>query len=109
MSARSGTSFFSPRRAGIIAVSTVTQLVRMKVFYFLAPIALLFVGLQFFDAFWYEGPEASQPQQELMMHKNLCLGTMMLFSSLFAIVSTALLIPVLLMTTSMALTMQWMS
>jgi len=93
MSDRPETSFFSPRRAGIIALSTVTQLVRMKVFYFLAPIALLFVGLQFFDAFWYEGPEASQPQQELMMHKNLCLGTMMLFSSLFAIVSTALLIP----------------
>ena len=93
MSDRSGTSFFSPRRAGIIALSTVTQLVRMKVFYFLAPIALLFVRLQFFDVFWYEGPEASQPQQELMMHKNLCLGTMMLFSSLFAIVSTALLIP----------------
>ena len=93
MSDRLGTSFFSPRRAVIIALSTVTQLVRMKVFYFLAPIALLFVGLQFFDVFWYEGPEASQPQQELMMHKNLCLGTMMLFSSLFAIVSTALLIP----------------
>ncbi|MDG1070918.1 MAG: ABC transporter permease subunit [Akkermansiaceae bacterium] len=93
MDDRLGTSFFSPRRAGIIALSTVTQLVRMKVFYFLAPIALLFVGLQFFDVFWYEGPEASQPQQELMMHKNLCLGTMMLFSSLFAIVSTALLIP----------------
>jgi hypothetical protein len=93
MSDRPGTSFFSPRRAGIIALSTITQLVRMKVFYFLAPIALLFVGLQFFDAFWYEGPEATQPQQELMMHKNLCLGTMMLFSSLFAIVSTALLIP----------------
>ena len=93
MDDRHGTSFFSPRRAGIIALSTVTQLVRMKVFYFLAPIALLFVGLQFFDVFWYEGPEASQPQQELMMHKNLCLGTMMLFSSLFAIVSTALLIP----------------
>ncbi len=93
MDDRLGTSFFSLRRAGIIALSTVTQLVRMKVFYFLAPIALLFVGLQFFDVFWYEGPEASQPQQELMMHKNLCLGTMMLFSSLFAIVSTALLIP----------------
>ena len=93
MDDRLGTSFFSPRRAGIIALSTVTQLVRMKVFYFLAPIALLFVGLQFFDVFWYEGPEASQPQQELMMHKNLCLGTIMLFSSLFAIVSTALLIP----------------
>ncbi len=87
------TSFISLRRILIIARSTVTQLVRMKVFWFLAPIALLFVGLQYFDAFWYEGPEAAQPQQELQMHKNLCLGTMMLFGSLFAIVSTALLIP----------------
>ena len=33
------------------------------------------------------------PEQELRMHKNICLGTMMLFTSLFAIVSTALLIP----------------
>lgn len=77
----------------VIARATVTQLIRMKVFWFLAPIALLFLGLQFFDAFWYAGPEVSQPQQELLMHKNLCLGTMMLFSALFAIVSTALLIP----------------
>jgi len=69
------------------------QLVRMKVFYFLAPIALLFLGLQFFDVFWYEGPDALIPEQELRMHKNLCMGTMMLFTSLFAIVSTALLIP----------------
>jgi len=87
------TSFISLRRILIIAQSTVTQLVRMKVFWFLAPIALLFVGLQFFDNFWYNGPEAAQPQQELQMHKNLCLGAMMLFGSLFAIVSTALLIP----------------
>lgn len=93
MSRPSSTSFFSPRRVFIIAQSTVTQLVRMKVFYFLAPIALLFLGLQFFDAFWYEGPEALMPEQELRMHKNLCLGTMMLFTSLFAVVSTALLIP----------------
>ena len=93
MSRTSSTSFFSFRRVFIIAQSTVTQLVRMKVFYFLAPIALLFLGLQFFDAFWYEGPEALMPEQELRMHKNLCLGTMMLFTSLFAVVSTALLIP----------------
>lgn len=86
-------SFFSPRRAFIITQSTVMQLVRMKVFYFLAPIALLFLGLQFFDVFWYEGPDALIPEQELRMHKNLCMGTMMLFTSLFAIVSTALLIP----------------
>ena len=93
MSSSATTSFFSLSRVLIIAQSTVTQLVRMKVFYFLAPIALLFLGLQFFDVFWYEGPEALMPEQELRMHKNLCLGTMMLFSALFAIVSTALLIP----------------
>ncbi len=89
----SSTSLFSPRRALIIAQSTVTQLVRMKIFYFLAPVALLFLGLQFFDAVWFEGPEALMPEQELRMHKNICLGTMMLFTSLFAIVATALLIP----------------
>jgi hypothetical protein len=93
MSRPVSTSFFSPRRVLIIAQSTVTQLVRMKIFYFLAPVALLFLGLQFFDARWFEGPEALMPEQELRMHKNICLGTMMLFTSLFAIVSTALLIP----------------
>jgi len=87
------TSFFSPRRVLIIAQSTVTQLVRMKIFYFLAPVALLFLGLQFFDVFWFEGPEALMPEQELRMHKNICLGTMMVFTLLFAVVSTALLIP----------------
>ena len=73
--------------------STVTQLVRMKVFYFLAPIAILFLGLQYFDLLWYQGAETIHPEQELRMHKNICLGTMMIFTSLFAIVSTALLIP----------------
>jgi len=67
----SSTSLFSPRRALIIAQSTVTQLVRMKIFYFLAPVALLFLGLQFFDAVWFEGPEALMPEQELRMHKNI--------------------------------------
>lgn len=93
MSRSTSTSFFSIRRSLIIAQSTVTQLVRMKVFYFLAPIALLFLGMQVFDAFWYEGPEALMPEQEMRMHKNICLGTMMLFTCLFGIVSTALLIP----------------
>lgn len=89
----SQTSFFSPRRVFIIAQSTITQLVRMKVFYFLLPVAALFLAIQFFEAPWYSGPEAATPEQELQMHKNLCLGAIMLFSSLFAIVSTALLIP----------------
>lgn len=89
----SSPSFISPRRIIIIAHSTVTQLVRMKVFYFLAPVALLFVGLQFFDAPWYDGPDALAPEQELRMHKNIAMGTMMIFSSLFAVVAMALLIP----------------
>ncbi|MGC6426888.1 MAG: ABC transporter permease [Akkermansiaceae bacterium] len=89
----SRTSFISPRRIIIIGQSTITQLVRMKVFYFLLPVAALFVGIQFFDPPWFSGPEAAQPEQELQMHKNLCLGAMMLFGALFAIVSTALLIP----------------
>lgn len=93
MSSPPKTSFFSPRRVTIIASSTVTQLVRMKVFYFLAPIALVFLGLQLFDTPWYEGPDTMVPEQQLRMHKNICLGTMMFFTSLFAIVSTALLIP----------------
>jgi ABC-2 type transport system permease protein len=93
MSSPTKTSFFSPRRVSIIASSTITQLVRMKVFYFLAPIALVFVGLQFFDNIFYEGPETMVPEQQLRMHKNICLGTMMFFTSLFAIVFTALLIP----------------
>ena len=95
MSQSSSPSFISPRRILIITQSTVTQLVRMKVFYFLVPIALLIVGLQYTNAvdIFYSGPETMAPQQELRMHKNICLGTMMLFGVMFAIVSTALLIP----------------
>lgn len=93
MSRSTSTSFFSIRRSLIIAQSTVTQLVRMKVFYFLAPIALLFLGVQVFDAPWYQGAETLIAEQEMRMHKNICLGTMMVFACLFGIVSTALLIP----------------
>ncbi|MGC6465651.1 MAG: ABC transporter permease [Akkermansiaceae bacterium] len=93
MSSPSKTSFFSPRRVTIIASSTVTQLVRMKVFLFLAPVALVFVGLNFFDLPIYQGPDTMVPEQQLRTHKNLCLGTMMFFTSLFAIVSVALIIP----------------
>lgn len=84
---------FSPSRVLIIAKSTFTQLVRMKIFYFLAPIALGFIALQFFDLPYYEGPETNSAVAELRYHKTICLGTMMLFACLFGIVSTALLIP----------------
>lgn len=87
------TRFFSPRRISILARSTFTQLVRMKVFWFLAPVGAAFIALQFFDLPDYKGPEASSAIAELRYHKNVCLGAMMLFGCLFGIVATALLIP----------------
>ncbi len=93
MSAVTKHRLFSPSRVIIIAKSTFTQLVRMKIFYFLAPVAVAFIALQFFDLPYYEGPETSSAIAELRYHKTICLGTMMLFGCLFGIVSTALLIP----------------
>src|SRR5690606_10988283 len=39
----------NPRRIGVIAFHTFTQLVRMKVFYFLAFFALILLGSNLFD------------------------------------------------------------
>lgn len=84
---------FSLRRILTIAGGTYTQLLRMKVFYFLAPVAVVFIGLQFLDLPFYEGPEAASAEAELRYHKTVCLGTIMLFACLFAIVATAVVIP----------------
>ena len=40
-------SFFSPSRIAVIASHTFTQLVRMKVFYFLAVFALIIVAASY--------------------------------------------------------------
>jgi len=75
-----------------IARHTFTQLVRMKVFYFLAPFALLPIAANFFDLQQLEGPE-SVGVSALRSIKNWALGPMFLFAIVLAVVATSLLLP----------------
>ena len=76
-----------------IAKHTFTQLVRMKVFYFLAPFALLPIAANFFDVVQeLEGP-ASVGLNALRSIKNWALGPMFIFATVLAVVATALLLP----------------
>jgi ABC-type Na+ efflux pump permease subunit len=74
------------RRTAAIAAVTWTELVRLKVFYFLVIFALLVIGNSFFLArFSFE--------EEFQMLKDIALGAMSIFSSLLAILATASLLP----------------
>ena len=77
---------FSPGRVLTIAGGTFTQLVRMKVFSFMAIFAVVVIGASFAFA-------DLKTEQELKMLKDLSFAAMALFSTLFAIAGTALLIP----------------
>jgi len=84
--------FFSPARIWVIAGHTFTQLVRMKVFYFLVIFVALMLGASFFEMPWSRATEDSA-EQELIILKSTAMGAMAMFSVLFAIAATALLIP----------------
>jgi ABC-2 type transport system permease protein len=74
------------RRITAITAATWTELVRLKVFYFLIIFALLVIGNSFFLArFSFE--------EEFQMLKDIALGAMSVFSSLLAILATATLLP----------------
>ena len=75
-----------------ISTHTFTQLVRMKVFYFLAIFAVIIIASNFLNLPQHEGPE-SVGAQVLTIVKNSCLGAMHLFSVVISIVATALLLP----------------
>ncbi|MEM7602961.1 MAG: ABC transporter permease subunit, partial [Verrucomicrobiota bacterium] len=77
---------FSIRRVWTLAISTLTQLIRMKTFYFLLAFAVLLLAIGNFNF-------ASSPAQALSTVKKVSFGAMDLFAWLFAIVATALLIP----------------
>jgi len=79
-------------RIAVIATHAFTQLVRMKVFYFLAVFAVITIGSNFFDLPQHAGPETAGTNV-LNSIKSWSLGTMTLFSVVFAIVATALLLP----------------
>jgi len=76
----------------VIAFHAFTQLVRMKVFYFLAVFAVIAIASNFFDLPQHEGPE-SVGVNVLRSIKSWSLGTMTLFSVVLSIVATALLLP----------------
>lgn len=74
-------------RVGELAFQTFRQLSRMKVFYFLIFFAILVIGSSMFVLRW------NLPAQELKLLKDFSLAGMTLFSSLLAIVGTAMLLP----------------
>lgn len=85
-------AFFSPTRIMVIASHTFTHLVRMKVFYFLAIFAILMLVASYFEMPWSRTTEDTA-EQELIVLKSTAMGAMAMFSILFAIAATALLIP----------------
>jgi ABC-2 type transport system permease protein len=77
---------FSLARVLAITTNTLTELTRLKVFYFLLIFALLLIGSSIFMA-------RVTFQQEFQILKDVSLGAMSIFTSLLAIVATARLIP----------------
>jgi uncharacterized membrane protein len=77
---------FSPTRVFAICANTLTELTRLKVFYFLLFFGLLLIGGSVFLARF-------SFQQEFQILKDISLGAMSIFSSLLAIITTARLIP----------------
>ena len=77
---------FSPRRVWILAMATLTQLMRMKILAFLLVICLLtaLLGL---------GTSMTNPDQQLNLLKTMVLGTLQIFSMVLGVVATALLLP----------------
>ena len=78
--------FFSPARVWALAINTLTELIRQKVFYFLLFFALLLIGSSsFLLQFSF--------QDQFQMLKAFSLGAMSIFTSLLAILPTAGMLP----------------
>lgn len=77
---------FSPTRISAMALNTLTELTRMKVFYFLLIFAVVNIGLSFFAA-------DLKTEEQFQLLKDVSLGTMSIVTSLIAILATALLLP----------------
>lgn len=84
-------SFISPSRIVVIASHTFTQLVRMKVFYFLVVFVLILLGLQFIDM--RELGAVQAVDQNLRVMKGAGFFAMNMFSVILALSATALLLP----------------
>lgn len=80
------TPIFSPARIWAMGWNTLTELTRLKVFYFLLIFALLVIGNSLFLA-------KLSFDEEFQMLKDVSLGAMSIFTSLIAILATAMLLP----------------
>lgn len=78
--------FFSPVRIWAMSLNTLTELSRLKIFYFLLIFALLMIGSSFFTA-------DLKTEEQFQLLKDVSLGSMSIFTSLIAILATALLLP----------------
>ena len=77
---------FSPARVWTLTMSTVTQLLRMRILVFLLVISVVVVAASFaFPTF--------NAAQQLKMLKDMCFGLEQLFAYVIAMVATALLLP----------------
>lgn len=84
--------YFSPRRVWTIALNTLVEVTRQKVFYFLIVFALLMItAANFFSIFTF-GEEAQHITQ-LKFIKDTGLGAISVFGAIIAIVATAQLLP----------------
>ena len=83
--------FISATRISVIAGHTFTQLVRMKVFYFLVVFAVIVLGSQFVDMSTLGAVQAVE--QNLRMMKGAGFFAMNMFSVILALSATALLLP----------------
>lgn len=82
----------NPRRIGVITMHTFTQLVRMKVFYFLGVFALILLGSNLLEIQNLGRPDL-EGSDVLRSIRSWSLGTMTLFSVVLGVVATALLLP----------------
>lgn len=82
----------NPRRIAVITMHTFTQLVRMKVFYFLGIFAVILLASNLFNIQNLDRPEL-QGSDTLRSIRSWSLGTMTLFSVVLGVVATALLLP----------------
>jgi hypothetical protein len=73
-------------RISAIAYNTFTELVRQKVFYILLIFSLVAIGSSVFMA-------ELKAEEKFQMIKDVCLGTMAIFTSLLAILATANFLP----------------
>lgn len=74
------------RRIAALSANTLTELIRLKVFYVLLIFALVLIGSSLFMA-------RLTFQQEFQVLKDVALGAISIFTSLLAIVTTARLLP----------------